>query len=224
MKFPQRIHAQTLASVIILGLFSGCATSQSDPAAKTTAGAVAPTQAGSPAPASVPTPASAPAPASAAQPATAPTEYFFIAYHENGRIYPIADVKSYLNFLDTDELTFTRTRVGEGPEGETIVFGIEKKEADALGKPAKSELFFDGKYEPAGPFYGEVVKDGRFIVFGSWKDFKDYMVNKEVTFTFTEVGTGPKGETVIYALNKDTVKEGRPVKLIEAFNQLRKLK
>lgn len=210
MKFPQRIFLQTLGSMLMIGLFSGCATSQTEPAAKAQPAAREQTSA-----------AASPAPAT--QPASAPTEYFFIVYHENGRIYPIADVKSYLTFLDTDELTFTRTRVGAGPDGETIVFGITKKEADELAKPAKSELFFDGKYEPTGPFYGEIMVDGRFIVFGSWKDFKDYLANKEVTFTFTEVGTGPKGETVIYALNKDTIKEGRPVKLIEAFQRLRKV-
>lgn len=213
MKYPQRILTQALAGMFVLGMFSGCATSQTEPAAKPQAQTAAPAQASAPAAATA-----------AAQPATAPTEYFFIVYHENGRIYPIADVKNYLTFLDTDELTFTRTRVGAGPDGETIVFGIEKKEADDLAKLAKSELFFDGKYEPTGPFYGEIMVDGRFIVFGSWKDFKDYLANKEVTFTFTEVGTGPKGETVIYALNKDTVKEGRPVKLIEAFNKLRQTK
>ena len=85
-------------------------------------------------------------------------------------------------------------------------------------------LFFDGKYEPTGPFYGEVIRDGRFLVFGSWHDFKDYLKNKEITFTFTEVGTGPKGETVIYALNKETVKQGRPVNLAEQFKKLHKIK
>lgn len=202
------LHA--LIGLLTMTLFSGCATSQTadpPPAAKT---AEKPAQ-------------SAPA-TTATTPAAAPTEYFFLVFHENGRIYPIADVKNYLGFLEHGELIFTRTRIGEGPDGATLVFGIEKKEADELGKPAKAELFYDGKYVPSGPFYGEVLMDGRFYVFGTWKDFKDFLEHKEVTFTFTEVGTGPKGETVIYALNKDTVKEGRPVRLIEAFNNLRKAK
>lgn len=156
--------------------------------------------------------------------ASAPTEHFFIVYHENGRIYPIADVKNYLAFLETDELMFTRTRIGAGPEGETIVFGIEKKEADSPRKPSKAELFFDGKYTPTGPFYGEIVRHGRIHVFGSWADFKDFLVNKEIAYTYTEIGAGPKGETVIYALNKETAKKGRPVELIEAFKALRKQK
>ena len=216
----QRHTFRLMAGVLLMSMFSGCATSQSEPAKPEAKATAAP--AAMPAPAAATQPAAAAQPAAATQPAAAPMEYFFIVYHENGRIYSIADVKSYLSFLDTDELTFTRTRVGAGPEGESIVFGIEKKEADDLNKPAKAELLYDGKMEVSGPFYGEVLRDGRFYVFGNWADFKGYMVNKEVTYTFTEIGTGPKGETVIYALNKDTIKEGRPVKLIEAFNRLRK--
>lgn len=204
--------SHALAVALATHVLSGCATSQSTASAQTEPKHKAEQE----------TKTASDASASATTAATAPTEHFFIVYHENGRIYPIADVKNYLTFLDTDELTYTRTRIGAGPEGETIVFGIEKKEADDVNKPAKAELFFDGKYEPAGPFYGEVVRDGRIHVFGSWHDFKDYLVNNEITYTYTEIGVGPKGETVIYALNKNTAKEGRPVKLIEAFNKLRK--
>jgi hypothetical protein len=190
-------------SALALGLMAGCASQQTTPAA-----------------------APAPAPKTEAPKAEAATavDNFFLIYHENGRIYPIADAKNYLEFLHTGELIFTRTRVGAGPDGATLVFGIERKETSDLTKPAKAELFFDGKYEPTGPFYGEVIRDGRFLVFGTWHDFKDYLKNKEITFTFTEVGTGPKGETVIYALNKETVKQGRPVKLVEQFRSLHKIK
>lgn len=195
-----------LTSVMALGVMSGCATQTNTTKA----------------PESKPA-ATAPAPA-AAQPAAAVAANYFLVYHENGRIYPIADSKNYLAFLDVDELIYTRTRVGAGPDGETIVFGIEKKESDDLNQPSKAELFYDGKMEVTGPFYGEVFRDGRFFVFGEWTDFKDYLAHKEITFTFTEVGTGPKGETVIYALNKKTKDEGRPVALVEAFKKLHQVK
>lgn len=203
MKSP-RLLLNAIAATLVMGVLSGCAASQTPPGAKVEVKPQAKPE--------------------MEATASAPTEHFFIVYHENGRIYPIADVKNYLTFLDTDEVMYTRTRVGAGPEGETIVFGVEKKETKDLSKPAKAESLFDGKYEPTGPFYGEIVRDGRIYVFGSWTDFKDYLVNKEITYTYTEIGVGPKGETVIYALNSDTVKKGRPVKLIEAFKELRKQK
>lgn len=209
MQENKRILSYALTSVLALGVMSGCATQsnmakapESKPAAM----------------------AQAVAPVAAAQPATAPTQHYFLVFHENGRIYPVADSKNYLAFLDIDELIYTRTRIGAGPAGETIVFGIQKKEAEDLNKLSVAEQIYDGKLEVAGPFYGEVVKDGRFHVFGTWQDFKDYLVNKEITYTFTEIGTGPKGETVIYAMNKNTSKDGRPVALIEAFKQLHQVK
>lgn len=210
MQENKRILSYALTSVLALGFMSGCATQsntakapESKPAATTAAVAV---------------------PVAAAQPVAAPTQHYFLVFHENGRIYPIADAKNYLAFLDVNELIYTRTRVGAGPEGETIVFGIEKAESKDLAKLSVAEQIYDGKLEVAGPFYGEVIKDGRFHVFGTWQDFKDYLVNKEITYTFTEVGTGPKGETVIYAMNKKTSKEGRPVALIEAFKKLHSIK
>jgi hypothetical protein len=200
MQENKRILSYALTSVLALGVMSGCATQSNT------------TKATESKPAAV-----------AAQPATVPTQNYFLVFHENGRIYPIADAKNYLAFLDVDELIYTRTRVGAGPAGETVVFGIQKKEADDLNKPSLAEQFYDGKMDVAGPFYGEVVRDGRFYVFGEWKDFKDYLAHKEITFTFAEIGTGPKGETVIYALNKNTVKEGRPDSLIKQYKTLHKL-
>jgi hypothetical protein len=191
-----------LSAVLALMAFSGCATSQNATAPK----------------------ADAKPAVAASAPVAVPTQYYFLVFHENERIYPIADVKNYLAFMEVDELIYTRSRVGEGPDGATLVFGIEKKESDDLNKPSKAELIYDGKLEPTDPFYAEVVKDGRFHVFGNAQDFKDYLVNKEITYTFTEVGTGPKGETVIYAMNKKTSEAGRPVKLIETFHALRQMK
>ncbi len=213
MQEIKRTLSYGLASVLALGVLGGCATQSNTAKAPESK----PAMAAQPA-------ALAPTPVAAAQPATAPTQHYFLVLHENGRIYPIADAKNYLAFLDVDELIYTRTRVGAGPDGETIVFGIEKKEADDLNKPAKAELFYDGKMDVSGPFYGEVIKDGRFHVFGTWQDFKDYLVNKEITYTFTEVGSGPKGETVIYAMNKKTSADGRPVALIESFKTFHNIK
>jgi hypothetical protein len=209
MQENKRFLPYALTSVLALGVMSGCATQSNTakaPESKPAATVTAVTH------------------VAAAQPATVPLQHYFLVFHENGRIYPIADAGNYLAFLDVDELIYTRTRVGAGPAGETIVFGIQKAESKDLAKPSVAEQLYDGKMEVAGPFYGEVVKDGRFHVFGTWQDFKDYLVNKEITYTFTEVGSGPKGETVIYAMNKKTSKEGRPVALIEAFKQFHQVK
>lgn len=192
----KRFTLYALASLMALGVMSGCATQPEVAESK-------------------------PAEAQAAE---AKTANYFLVFHENGRIYAFGDTKNYLMFLENGEVPLTRTRIGGGPEGQTVIFGITKSESKNLDKLTSGEMFYDGKMGEADPFYGEVLRDGRFYVFGEWKDFQDYLAHKEVTFTFTEIGTGPKGETVIYALNSKTKKKGRPVALTEAFKQLRQAK
>jgi hypothetical protein len=196
----QRKSVVALSALFALGVLGGCASNQaSAPAAKVeTTPAVAKTE------------------------APAQKQTYFLVYHENGRIYAMTDSKIYMNFLNTDEVPLTRTRIGAGPDGETVIFGITKADSKDLTKPTVAEDVFDGRAKVVGDFYGEVLRNGRFHVFGSWKDFQDYLAHKEITFTYTEIGTGPKGETVIYALNSVTKKQGRPVALVEQFGALHK--
>jgi hypothetical protein len=158
------------------------------------------------------------APGAAQEAASA--SYYFLVYPKEGRIWAFGDVKNYLMFMEHGEVTLTRTRIGIGPNGETVVFGITAEDVKN-NQPSAAELVFDGKVAGAAHFYAEVVKAGRYHVFGEWQDLQDYLAHGEIIYTFTEIGTGPKGETVIYALNRNTSKEGRPVKLIERFQALR---
>jgi hypothetical protein len=192
----QRILPYAMVSLLALGALSGCAT---QPGAGSQAGATPSVQ-------------------------SAEKQHYFLVRHESGRIFAFGDVKNYLLFMAHGEVPLTRTRIGAGPNGETVVFGITKAESKALDKPTAAEKFFDGNVGEASHFYGEAFSGGRYHVFGEWQDFKDYLSHKEITFTFTEIGTGPNGETVIYALNKKTKDQGRPMALIEAFKALRQTK
>jgi len=182
-----------LSALLAFGVVSGCTTNSQSTAAAPAAMAEAPVQ----------------------------KQTYFMVYHDNGRIYAMTEPNIYLGLMTHDEVPLTRTRIGGGPDGETVIFGITKADGKHLDKPTAAEDIFDGRTKDVGAFYGEVVRNGRYHVFGEWKDFQDYLSHKEITFTYTEIGTGPKGETVIYALNKETKKHGRPVALIEHFNQLR---
>lgn len=204
----QRKSVVALSALFALGALGGCATQQA-PTSNKAATPVAKTE-------------SAPAAAKAEAPAQKQT--YFMVFHENGRIYVMTEPKIYLGLMEHDEVPLTRARVGGGPDGETVVFGITSKDGDHLDKPTAAEDIYDGRTKDVGAFYGEVVRNGRYHVFGEWKDFQDYLAHKEITFTYTEIGTGPKGETVIYALNNKTKDSGRPVALVEQFNQLRQVK
>lgn len=147
--------------------------------------------------------------------------HYFVVFHENGRLYAFSDPALYLLFLEHNEVPFTRTRIGGGPSGETVIIGLTKNETKlALDKPTQTELFFDDKIGAVGPFYGEVVYNGRYYVFGEWQDMKAFLQHKEAPWTYTEIGAAPNGETVIYVLNKKTKDQGRPVAMVEAFQKL----
>lgn len=161
----------------------------------------------------------APATAAAAAPATAQKVTYFMVVPESGRLHVFADPKTYLMYLANGEVPYTRTRIGAGPQGQTVVFGLGKSELKAT--PSTAEKIFDGSMPGGDDFYAEVVRNGRYHVFGSWRDFQDFMKNNEITYTFTQIGSGPKGESVIYALNKETVKKSPPTAMMEQFRRLR---
>lgn len=202
------LQRKSVVALFALGAMSGCATHQAPTNSK----------------AATPAAKTESAPAATKAEAPAQKQTYFMVYHENGRIYAMTEPKIYLGLMEHDEVPLTRARVGGGPDGETVVFGITSKDGDHLDKPTAAEDIFDGRTKDVGAFYGEVVRNGRYHVFGEWKDFQDYLAHKEITFTYTEIGTGSKGETVIYALNKKTKDEGRPMALVEQFNQLRQVK
>lgn len=162
-----------------------------------------------------------PAP-TAAKPA-APTAASFYAVADNAklnRLYVFGDTTNYLQYMEHGEVPYTRSRIGAGPGGKSLVFGITRDDVKAK-QPSMGEQVYDGKLIGGADFYGEFFKGGRYYVFGEWKDFKDFQERGEVTYTFTEVGTGPKGETIVYGLNKTTVKSGRPLRLVQKFQTLR---
>lgn len=191
LRITTLIVAMTLA-----GVMGGCATqsSSANPSGATAASAAAP------------------------EAKAVAEQTLFLTFHENGRLYVLGDPKLQRIFIETNEVALARTRIGEGPDGRTLIFGMNKDDAKR-GGATDAEMLYDGKLAPAGPFYGEVIRDGRFYVFIEWKDMADYLKHGEVPLTYTEVGAGPKGETVVYALNKETAKQGKPVAAIERFHK-----
>ena len=166
-------------------------------------------------------PAAEPAKPTAAQAAVQQEANLFIVFdEERGRYYIFGEPGLYRLFLETGEVAMSRTFVGEGPEGTSLIFALTKEDAKGASRPTSAERLYKGQTTPSGPFYGEVLKGGRYYVFFTWADMADYLKHGEVPLTYTEIGVGPNGETVIYALNKNTAKEGRPEAAIKRFHAL----
>jgi hypothetical protein len=172
------------------------------------------------------TPASTPAPAAAAPAApaaatpAATAQVFFAVLPESGRIHAFGDTKNYLDFLAHGEVTLTRTQIGAGPGGRTVVYGITSDDVKA-NKPSLGEQVMAGTLPAAPGFYGEAMKAGRYYVFGDLKDMKDFIAFGEVPYSYTDIGAGPKGESLVYVMNKDSYAKGKPQDRAERFKSLR---
>jgi hypothetical protein len=196
-------HASPLLAVAAAAaMLAGCAGTEQKPAA----------------PAVTAAPASAAAPAPAAAPAAA-TEYY-VVLPEDGRYYAFGRWKDYADYMAHGEVTLTRARIGAGPAGRTLVFGITSDDVKS-GQPSVGELVYDGKLGAAEGFYGEVFKDGRYYVFGDLANLKSFAAFGEVPYSFTDIGAGPKGETLVWVMTSESYKKGRPTATIDRFKQLR---
>jgi len=136
--------------------------------------------------------------------------------HEDGRIHIFYDKHTYDEFQQLGETSFRLTRIGAGPKGETVVFGLtaaDKKKTSGI----PSIEIYDGQRKPAN-FYGEMRAEGRIYVFSTYDDMKMVRNTGEAALRYSDIGAGPKGETVIYVLNSSNKKQ-KPVALMEQFRK-----
>jgi len=163
-------------------------------------------------------------PAAAAAPATqTQASEFYVVLPENGRYYAFSSFKLYQDYLAHGEVALTRTRIGAGPTGQTVVFGITKADVKS-GQPSVGELIFDRKLPPAPQFYGEVFKGGRYYVFDNLKALMEFAAFGEVPYSYTDIGAGPAGATVVWVMDKSSYAKGKPAQRMERFRSLRAAK
>ncbi|HHS99599.1 MAG TPA: hypothetical protein ENK73_01965 [Thiomicrospira sp.] len=131
-----------------------------------------------------------------------------------GRINQFYDQKTFKAYKAVGETSFRLTRIGAGPNGETVVFGLPKADKKK-GANTPAAMLWDGKLE-ATSFYGEMYKHGRIYVFDNKADMDHVRHLGHPTYMYTQIGAGPKGETVVYVLNKSNKKK-KPVELMDKF-------
>jgi hypothetical protein len=150
-------------------------------------------------------------------------DYFEI--HKDGRIFVLSDLKEYQTFLKTDEIPLVVTKIGAGPNGETVKLGLIKKEAKAMeskvGFKGAAEQMFDGSLVGLEKgFYGEVHKDGRIWVFENGKDLAEFKKSGEVPCGITQIGAGPEGKTLVYVQNCKAAAKAKPDAAITKFKSI----
>ncbi len=148
-------------------------------------------------------------------------EDYYEVEHE-GRLYVFDDVATYKSFLDVGETAYRKVRIGAGPNGETVVFGLTGKDKKKTSGIASIDMY-DGKLAGADDFYGEIHHEGRLYVFTEWADLQAFKKVGEAPYRYTMIGEGPKGETVVIVLNKGNKKK-HPAGQIAAFKAMHAMK
>ncbi len=137
--------------------------------------------------------------------------------HHEGRIYIFDDFATYQSFNEVGETAYRKVYIGDGPKGETLVFGLTGRDKKKTSGIAGIDLY-RGDLKPADAFYAELRMEGRIYVFDSLKEMNQVRAIGEAAYRFTEIGTGPKGETVVFVLTKEN-KKHKPVALQAAFKK-----
>jgi hypothetical protein len=143
----------------------------------------------------------------AAMETTGVAEFYAVFHEQDGRFYAFGDRKVYQDFVGGHEPAYVLTRIGGGPQKQTLTFGMTKDESKARVEDLGYMNLYAGTAEPAAGFYGEVVRDGRFFVFDDWHDMKEFMKSGEAPYIFTHIGKAPQGATLTVVRNKKTVKD-----------------
>lgn len=103
----------------------------------------------------------------------------YYEYHLDNEIIVLADRKDVQTYLSAGEIPLRVTKIGGGPNGERLVFGLVRNEAKAMekkvGYKGGAQQMYEGSLEGNDKgFYAEVMKGGRYIVFGTWKDLQTF--------------------------------------------------
>ncbi|MBA4502967.1 hypothetical protein [Marinobacterium marinum] len=136
--------------------------------------------------------------------------------HHDGRIHVFDDRATYQQFLEVGETSYRQTFIGAGPKGETLVFGVAGADKEKTVDQVAGYNLYHGNLPAAERFYGEMRMEGRIYVFDRIEDMTAVRTTGEAPLRYTEIGAGPKGETLVYVLRSDN-KTLKPVELMAAF-------
>ena len=132
----------------------------------------------------------------------------YYEYHLDNEIIVLADKKDVQVYLKANEVPLRVTRIGGGPNGERLVFGLVKNEAKAMekkvGYKGGAQQMYEGTLEGNDKgFYAEVMKDGRYVVFGSWKDLQAFRQSGQAASVATH--TAGDGKPVTFTTDNPDV-------------------
>lgn len=140
--------------------------------------------------------------------------------HQDRRIYVFDDAATFKEFLSSGETPYRLTRIGAGPKGETLVFGLRGMDKDKKEDNVGGAALYDGKTQGASDsFFAVLIDAARIHVFEDWAGFAAYRESGEAALRYTDIGGGPQGRTVVYVFGKAN-KEKKPDEMVARFKSL----
>lgn len=144
--------------------------------------------------------------------------------HKDGRIYAFSDLKDYKIWLQTNEVPLVVTKIGSGPNGETVKLQLNKAEAKAMektvGYKGAAQKMYEGELVGIETgFYAEIIRPERIWVFENGKDLHEFQKSGEVPCGVTSVGAGPEGKTVVFAQNCKAAAKAKPESAMMRFKK-----
>ena len=125
--------------------------------------------------------------------------------HQPGRIVVIADAADFKLFNATGELPLRVTRIGGGPNGETMIFDIARPESGKKAGFGSVEMYEGSRAGSEKYFYAEVLNNNQYHVFGTWAELDAFRKSGNAAGLTKAPVTGPNGEAVLVAQNADTL-------------------
>lgn len=123
----------------------------------------------------------------------------------------------YMEYLKTGKAPVLKKLGTEDYAGRAVVLGLRADQVNVDVNSLAAKRFLDINLPPASDFYGEIRQDNKIFVFKRYGDMIDTMKLGNPIFTYIELGAGPQGERVVFALAKE---ETKPVALVSKFHAL----
>lgn len=125
----------------------------------------------------------------------------YYEFEHEGRIYVLSDAKDFNGFIKTSEVPYSTKKIGGGPGGKTIVYGLVKNETKMLEKDSRAQgaaqKMYEGQLKGLDKnFFAVVIRDDKAYVFSSWNDLEAFRKTGKAS-GFAEKG-GPEGREVVY--------------------------
>ena len=126
----------------------------------------------------------------------------FYVYDHDGRYYVIGSAEMAKKFKGSGHLPYTRTLIGAGPHGRTVIFEVVKKKPEYVER--LQEMYESAPHLVAreGEDYFVYHHQGRYYVVGSTKMSIKFIGSGHLSYTRTVIGGGPQGKTVVFEIDK----------------------